>query len=200
MAQILNVPDNFELVCFLPVGIAETEPTLPKKRTFEERAWFNTFPNIQNGFQYAAKSSLLGKFRKYKIGIGEIKMNNKQRKKLKILKYTNEDNIKRIQWKNNILLQECLNNLETYQIISDDAIIRQIVKIASGIEINRRFHSDIPMIEKNHDYYIVWDNERVPIIKCKGNDIIENWDDVLAVAFDTCFVDCESEQGFLIRE
>ena len=95
-------------------------------------------------------------------------MNNKQRKKLKILKYTNEDNIKRIQWKNNILLQECLNNLETYQIISDDAIIRQIVKIASGIEIKRRFHSDIPMIEKNHDYYIVWDNERVPIIKCKG--------------------------------
>ncbi len=91
---------------------------------------------------------MLGKFRKYKIGIGEIKMNNKQRKKLKILKYTNEDNIKRIQWKNNILLQECLNNLETYQIISDDAIIRQIVKIASGIEIKRRFHSDIPMIEK----------------------------------------------------
>ena len=85
-------------------------------------------------------------------------MNNKQRKKLKILKYTNEDNIKKIQWKNNILLQECLNNLETYQIISDDAIIRQIVKIASGIEIKRRFHSDIPMIEKNHDYYIVWDN------------------------------------------
>lgn len=53
---------------------------------------------------------------------------------------------------------------------------------------------------KNHDYYIVWDNERVPIIKCKGNDIIENWDDVLAVAFDTCFVDCRTEQGFLIRE
>lgn len=47
MAQILNVPDNFELVCFLPVGIAETEPTLPKKRTFEERAWFNSYPDIQ---------------------------------------------------------------------------------------------------------------------------------------------------------
>lgn len=46
MAQILNVPDNYELVCFLPVGIAETEPTLPNKRTFEERAWFNAFPDI----------------------------------------------------------------------------------------------------------------------------------------------------------
>lgn len=45
MAQILNVPDDFELVCFLPVGIAETEPAPPKKRTFEERAWFNSFPN-----------------------------------------------------------------------------------------------------------------------------------------------------------
>ncbi|MBP3367620.1 MAG: nitroreductase family protein [Treponema sp.] len=45
MAQILNVPDDFELVCFLPVGIAETEPTPPQKRTFEERAWFNSFPN-----------------------------------------------------------------------------------------------------------------------------------------------------------
>lgn len=47
MAQILNVPDDFELVCFLPVGVAEAEPTLPSKRTFEERAWFNTFPNSQ---------------------------------------------------------------------------------------------------------------------------------------------------------
>lgn len=47
MAQILNVPDDYELVCVLPVGIAETEPTLPKKRPFEERAWFNGFPEKQ---------------------------------------------------------------------------------------------------------------------------------------------------------
>lgn len=47
MAQILNVPDNYELVCFLPVGIAETEPAFPQKRAFEERAWFNAFPDIQ---------------------------------------------------------------------------------------------------------------------------------------------------------
>lgn len=47
MAQILNVPDDYELVCFLPVGIAEAEPDLPKKRVFEERAWFNGFPEIK---------------------------------------------------------------------------------------------------------------------------------------------------------
>ena len=44
MAQILNVPDDYELVCFLPIGIPEEENILPKKRPFEERTWFNTFP------------------------------------------------------------------------------------------------------------------------------------------------------------
>lgn len=43
MAQVLGVPDEYELVCFLPVGIAEEEPVGPKKQTFEERAWFNGF-------------------------------------------------------------------------------------------------------------------------------------------------------------
>ena len=44
MAQILNVPDSYDLVCFLPVGIAESEPKGPRKKAFEERAWFNSFP------------------------------------------------------------------------------------------------------------------------------------------------------------
>ena len=44
MAQILNVPDEYELVCFLPVGIPEAVVTAPKKKAFEQRAWFNTFP------------------------------------------------------------------------------------------------------------------------------------------------------------
>ncbi len=44
MARILNVPEEYELVCFLPVGVAEDEPKLPRKKPFEERAWFNGFP------------------------------------------------------------------------------------------------------------------------------------------------------------
>jgi len=43
MAQILGVPDEYELVCFLPVGIAEEECTAKAKKPFEERAWFNGF-------------------------------------------------------------------------------------------------------------------------------------------------------------
>lgn len=43
LAKILGVPDEYELVCILPVGVAENEAALPKKRSFEERAWFNRF-------------------------------------------------------------------------------------------------------------------------------------------------------------
>ena len=44
IAQILGVPDDHELVCILPVGVAETEPAAPPKKSFEERAWFNSYP------------------------------------------------------------------------------------------------------------------------------------------------------------
>ena len=44
MAKILHVPEGYELVCFLPIGIATEEITVPMKKTFEERAWFNSFP------------------------------------------------------------------------------------------------------------------------------------------------------------
>lgn len=43
MARILGVPEEYELVCILPVGIAEAEAGKPTKRPFEERAWFNGF-------------------------------------------------------------------------------------------------------------------------------------------------------------
>ena len=43
MARILGVPDDYDLVCFLPVGVAESNPLPPKKKSFEERARFNSF-------------------------------------------------------------------------------------------------------------------------------------------------------------
>lgn len=43
MAQILGVPDEYELVAFLPIGVAK-DPMKPiEKLPFEERAWFNHF-------------------------------------------------------------------------------------------------------------------------------------------------------------
>ncbi len=43
MADILGVPKEMELVCFLPVGKPAQEVKAPVKKAFHERAWFNGF-------------------------------------------------------------------------------------------------------------------------------------------------------------
>ena len=43
MAKVLGVPDEYELVCFLPVGVPAEEVKPPRKKSFRERAWFNGF-------------------------------------------------------------------------------------------------------------------------------------------------------------
>ena len=48
MAEVLGVPENYELVCFLPVGIAAEEIRQPVKKDFKERAWFNGFKKIND--------------------------------------------------------------------------------------------------------------------------------------------------------
>ena len=43
MAAMLGVPEDYELICYLPVGVPAEEYKLPEKKPFEERAWFNGF-------------------------------------------------------------------------------------------------------------------------------------------------------------
>ena len=43
MAKILEVPEGYELVCMLPIGVPAEKPSAPKKKKFSERAWFNSF-------------------------------------------------------------------------------------------------------------------------------------------------------------
>ncbi len=43
IAGILNVPEEYELVCVLPIGVAEGKAAAPIKKDFEDRAWFNSF-------------------------------------------------------------------------------------------------------------------------------------------------------------
>lgn len=43
MADLLGVPADYELVCFLPVGVAAEEITRAKKKPFAERMRFNGF-------------------------------------------------------------------------------------------------------------------------------------------------------------
>ncbi len=45
MADILGVPDDWGMVCYLPVGIADEPLTHVKKTPYSERAWFNGYKN-----------------------------------------------------------------------------------------------------------------------------------------------------------
>lgn len=62
MARILGVPEEYELVCILPVGVAKSAPVPPKKKDFSERAWFN-------GFHVMFDDSAVGSERKHANGI-----------------------------------------------------------------------------------------------------------------------------------
>ncbi len=46
MADVLSVPEDMELVAFLPVGIPKKESPRAKKLPFEQRAWFNGYQNL----------------------------------------------------------------------------------------------------------------------------------------------------------
>ena len=43
MADLLGVPENIDLVCYLPIGYAAEEGSRAQKMPFEERAWFNGY-------------------------------------------------------------------------------------------------------------------------------------------------------------
>lgn len=43
MAEVLGVPEGYDLVCYLPVGRPVHEPRGPKKDAFADHAWFNAF-------------------------------------------------------------------------------------------------------------------------------------------------------------
>jgi len=43
IAKILNIPDKYTVVAFLPIGIPEKEGKKPQYKAFSQRAWFNSF-------------------------------------------------------------------------------------------------------------------------------------------------------------
>ncbi len=43
MADALGVPEEYALVCYLPIGKAAEPARHPRKQPFSERAWFNGF-------------------------------------------------------------------------------------------------------------------------------------------------------------
>lgn len=126
-------------------------------------------------------------------------MTEEQRRKLQDLKSINKKYVEQLEWNGNVLLQECLNVLGNYTIVTDGNEIVRIRCIANTTNVLQLSHFDKPALVPNHIYYVVWDNAQVPFIECTGTCIMAHWDDVLAVAFDTLFIDKNEHTAILIR-
>lgn len=125
-------------------------------------------------------------------------MTEEQRKNLnEKLKYNQEQSRKKV-WTNHTLFQECLASIETYRILPALEESQVIAVVNSKIE-TIPYSKKIPNLCANELYYIVWDNMDVPIVECNGMNILNHFDDVSAVAFETAFLEKNSQNIFLYK-
>lgn len=43
MAELLGIPEDYQIAVYLPIGIPDSTVRVPKKLPFEERVWFNGY-------------------------------------------------------------------------------------------------------------------------------------------------------------
>ncbi|MBN1046100.1 MULTISPECIES: hypothetical protein [unclassified Clostridium] len=130
-------------------------------------------------------------------------MNEKMRKKYNELKKKNAINVIKKSWESNILLQECIENTGGIILEYDEN-----QKIVTNIQekfpftVHGRVNwsnintkniiedlSDInDLVDTSALFFVIWDEEKLPCLKCKLKDIITFIDDVTAISFDTWLV------------
>lgn len=122
-----------------------------------------------------------------------------QKRKLAALKAANVNHVLQLNHQRNTLLRDCLNALAEYRIIHSDAECAGILAIANGSNTQQFPHAALPILDPEHSFAVVWDEAQLPIIECLGANLLAHWEDVMAVAFDTCLVDLEERRAILIR-
>lgn len=103
------------------------------------------------------------------------------------------------------LFEECIAVLQKYSIIEDKKLENQILsnlhltfygkvdfsKYADSHEVDL---DEIRLLSGEREYYVVWSDCTIPIIKCNIIEILNNIDDVLAVSFDTWLISIDMKQ------
>ena len=126
-------------------------------------------------------------------------MDKDQKQKLDRLKQKAKIKAQKQRLENNALLQECLAALGDYKLLEDEKEIGSIIAKASSPDVEMYSHDDQVILEDALKYYIVWDEASLPVIITYGKIIMENWDDVMAVSFETYFVSVSSGKVIGIR-
>ena len=113
------------------------------------------------------------------------------------LKNKNRDYIIKKAWKRNILLQECLNalgsNKKVFTIEEQQEILRKFnIKLTKLLKGNRK--KELQSIQKlasqwtDESVYIIWDEEKLPIIETNFKSVLDYKDDITSIAFETWIV------------
>ena len=126
-------------------------------------------------------------------------MNEDAKKRYEYLKKKQHEQIKLNKWRHNKLFMEFVKKIKEIEIISDDECKPLIDKFSDSISFYSSGHIDWNdskwkknkvsylelgnYVDSSKDYYVIWDNYDLPIVKCKLQSIINNADDIEAVAF-----------------
>lgn len=126
-------------------------------------------------------------------------MNDDAKKRYEYLKKKQQEQIKLNKWQHNNLFMEFVQKINEITIISDDECKQLIERLSGSVSFFASGHinwkdskykknkvsylelSDYTDISK--EYYVIWDDYDLPVVKCKLQSIINNVDDVEAVAF-----------------
>ncbi|MBR4670063.1 hypothetical protein D6853_05530 [Butyrivibrio sp. X503] len=127
-------------------------------------------------------------------------MNDIYKQKMERLKEQARIKAQRLRWMENELLQECLSALNTYVIVDDENLMNKVFDIASNKkDVEMHSHKDEVLLDDEQKYYIVWDELSLPLVLCLGERINNCWDDVMAVSFDTYFVNESMTEAIGVR-
>ena len=130
-------------------------------------------------------------------------LDKKTKKRNEYLKKKKQEEIKKNKWRNNVLFMECIRKIGEANIISDGYCKSLLERLTNIISINSAGHvdwheakCDKSVVEYNQlsdyvdvskQYYIIWDDYDLPVIKCRLQYIIDNFEDIEAVTF-SCLV------------
>ena len=115
-------------------------------------------------------------------------MNEEQKNKLKELKNQMTEKEKQQRLQKNVLYQECLEALEVYEVLENEDVVQEIIHLISLPSVEKHSYKDVINLKDDEQYYIVWDEMTLPVVLSSGRRIKENWDDVVAVSFETYFI------------
>ena len=126
-------------------------------------------------------------------------MNDDVKKRYEYLKKKQQKQIQLNKWQQNNLFMEFVQNINEIVIIPEEKYKLLIEKLPSSISFYASGHinwkdskckkNKVSYLELSNyvdvskEYYVIWDDYDLPVVKCKLQSIINNVDDVEAVAF-----------------